>query len=116
MKDKAAVVRVKNEQIRDLDFFTARISDGVISLFDRESVLISEISFEEYDKNLNKEIVYIRKEDTLVYFILMVMVDDEIGIMFVNDDSDWILSGLNSVERIGAGSYKHDTAQKAAFP
>lgn len=98
-----------NEQIKDLDFFTAEVSGGMILLFDRDDTLITEIPLEKYDKD--KKILEIRKNSSIIYFILGGSVDDAYGIMFVNDDSDWIMKGISSLERIGGYYYKFDTAQ-----
>ena len=100
-----------NEQIRDQDFFTARISDGMITLKDRDGTVVGELPFEGYDKKTNRQLVYIRKNETLMYFITGASVDDEWGIMIVNDDSDDIMQGINRLERYGmlAGTYWFDT-------
>ncbi len=36
-------------------------------------------------------------------------VDDEKGIMFVNDDSDGILDGIHSLMRMGGNAYSYST-------
>ncbi len=96
-----------NEIIKDMDFFSATAEDGRIMLYDRERNLISEIPFEEYDKS--QKFIYARKSDNIIYFITSAAVDDESGIMFVNDGSDSMMDGIGSASRIGGNSYAYDT-------
>ena len=69
--------------------------------------MIKEIPFEDYDDKI--KFIYARKEDSVIYFILSGSVDDEQGIMFVNDNSDDFLDGINTIIRIGGNSYHYGT-------
>lgn len=96
-----------NEIIKDLEFHSAKAKDGKIILYDNKYEPISEIPFEDYDKNI--KFIGAHKDDGIVYFITAGAVDDEYGIMFVNDGSDSMMDGVGSVSRIGGNSYEYDT-------
>ena len=96
-----------NEIIKDLEFHSAKTKDGKIILYDENRNPTSEISFEEYDESQN--FIYARKSDDIVYFITAGAVDDEWGIMFVNDGSDGMMDGIGSVTKISGNSYEYDT-------
>ena len=98
-----------NQQIKDLDFSYAEISNGTILLYTSADLLIEEIPFKEFDHRL--DILSIRKENDSISFVLGGSVDDEVGIMFMNGSSNANLDGINSLERIGGNSYRYDTAQ-----
>jgi len=99
-----------NEIIKDLDFHSAKAKDGKIILYDKERNPASEIPFEEYDES--RKFIYARKSDNIVYFITSGAVDDEWGIMFVNDGSDSMMDGVGSVTRINGNSYEYNTMCK----
>lgn len=99
-----------NEIIKDLEFHSAKAKDGEIILYNSKYEPICEISFAEFDES--QEFIYARKSDSIVYFITSGAVDDEWGIMFVNDGSDSMLDGVGSVTRIGGNSYEYDTICK----
>lgn len=100
-----------NKQIRDEDFYTARVSDGGITLKDLDGTVVGEIPFEGYDEKTNRQLVYIRKDKALMYFITGGSVDDEWGILLVNGGSAGIMQGINRLERYGVlpGTYWFDT-------
>ena len=97
-----------NQLIRDLDFNTAKVRDSKIILYNRESDIISEIEFEEYDSKFRLQYIY--KSGAEVRFSTYATSGDEEGIVFVNDDSDSIMMGKQYLERVGHGkSYKYRT-------
>lgn len=96
-----------NQRLLGTNFLTAYVSDGIISLYDSDGILIEELHFEEYDKN--KEIRCIRKEGPSVYFVLSGSVDDEWGIMFINGVDNGLLDGIHSIERVGGNAYMYST-------
>jgi len=98
-----------NALIKDADFNIAKIEGSKIMLYDIERNLTDEIAFEDYSSKF--EIEYIRKEDEIIYFVFDVAVDDEWGIIFVNDDSDKMLNGIKSIKRIGGNSYSYSTIE-----
>lgn len=93
-----------------MDFSNAYISKDTITLYDEENLLISEVPFTSTDDY--KSVICIRKDGNTLFFVLQGSVDDESGIMFVNDDSGDFLDGINSIERIGGNFYKYDTQIK----
>ena len=99
-----------NEIIKDLEFFSAKAKDGKIILYDETRNPTSEIPFEEYDGS--HKFIYARKSDDIVYFITGGAVDDEWGIMFVNDGSDSMMDGVGSATKIGGNAYEYDTMCK----
>lgn len=96
-----------NEIIKDLEFHSAKAEDGKIILYNDKYEPISEIPFENYDKNI--KFIGAHKDDNIVYFTTGGAVDDEWGIMFVNDGSDSMMEGLGSVARISGNAYEYDT-------
>ena len=99
-----------NEIIKDLEFHSAKAKDGKIILYNSKYEPISEIHFAEYDKNI--KFIGAHKKDSIVYFITGGAVDDEWGIMFVNDGSDSMMEGVGSVAQIRGNSYEYDTICK----
>lgn len=97
-----------NEQIKDEDFCTAKVKAGKILLYDSQQKLIQEQSFDKYDKSIT--LLYVRKEGTVIFFVTSGAVDDEYGILFINDNSNSMLDGINSIKRIGRNSYQYDTS------
>lgn len=98
-----------NSLIRDLDFSTARVEDSSIVLFDSDNQQIGEIAFESRQRNIKT--INIRKVDSIIYFIINGAIDDETGIMFINDDSNEMLDGIQSIQRIGGNSYQYSTSK-----
>ena len=96
-----------NELIKNIDFFKGNIAEDKILLYDTENNLVSEIPFEQYNNNIS--IIYIKKDMNNTYFVLQGSVDDEYGIMFINDDANNVLSGINSMDRVGGNAYLYST-------
>lgn len=99
-----------NEIIKDLEFHSAKAKDGKIILYNNKYEPICEIPFEEYDESI--KFIGAHKNDDIVYFITAGAVDDEWGIMFVNDGSDSMMDGIGSATRISGNSYEYDTMCK----
>lgn len=97
-----------NSLIKDEVFFTANAEEGKIVLFDEEQIVIGEIEFDGYRSGT--DLLRIRKDGPVVFFVTGGAVDDETGILFINDDSNRLLDGLKTIERIGGNSYIYDTA------
>ena len=98
-----------NEIVKDLDFYTAKVTENGIELYDRNFDELEIVSFDGYKRNIR--IMAIHKDGGLIYFILIGNVDDESGIMFVNDGTDGMMNGIHSLDRIGGNSYYYDTSQ-----
>ena len=96
-----------NSIIKDMDFYTAKADDNKIILYNIEQEIIKEIPFEDYNGNI--KFLYARKEESAIYFVISGSVDDEQGIMFVNDNSDGFLDGIKTINRIGGNSYQYST-------
>ncbi len=99
-----------NEVIKNLDFCSAKVKDGEIILYDEDQKPTTEIPFAEYDEK--QKFIYARKSDDIVYFITGGAVDDEWGIMFVNDGSDSMMDGVGSATRTGGNSYEYTSMCK----
>ena len=97
-----------NSLIKDEVFFTANVEEGKIMLYDEEQIMIGEIEFVGYQSGT--DLLCIRKDGPVVFFVTGGAVDDETGILFINDDSNNLLDGLKTIERIGGNSYIYDTA------
>ncbi len=102
-----------NEIIKDLEFHSAKVKDGKIILYNDKYEPISEIPFESYDKSI--KFIGAHKDDGIIYFVTAGAVDDEWGIMFVNDGSDSMMDGVGSAARISGNSYEYDTTYKVRF-
>ena len=96
-----------NNMIKDMDFHSARAEEGKIVLYNESEEIISEIPFAYYNENIS--FIYARKNGPVVYFVTNIEADDERGIMFLNDDSDSVLSGVKRITRIGDNSYDFST-------
>ena len=95
-----------NKVIKDIDFDKGDISDGKIVLYNDGSVVFNQ-DYEKFDSDFN--IKYIRKEDSKIFFVLNASLDDDEGLVFVNDDTNGLMDGLGSLERINGNSYKYKT-------
>ena len=98
-----------NSVIKDIDFHTAEIKEGKIVLYDQKNAEIQQITFKDYEND--KRIISVRKDGDIVYFIISGAVDDEQGIVFINDDSNSMLDGIKRLERIGGNSYRYSTSE-----
>ena len=98
-----------NAQIKDIDFASAKISGTEIILFDSKEKQLMKLDYIG-EKDIS-EIISIRKDGNVVFFVIEGSVDDEMGIMFVNDDSNDILDGIKSLKRVGGNSYQYNTAE-----
>ncbi|MBE7026354.1 MAG: hypothetical protein E7410_02130 [Ruminococcaceae bacterium] len=98
-----------NSIIKDLDFHSAEAKDGKIILYNNEYEPISEIPFEEYDESI--KFIGAHKDGPVVYFATSGMVDNENGIMFINDEANELLREATKLVRIaiGGNSYEYST-------
>ena len=99
-----------NSIIKNMEFHKAKMEENQILLYDVQNKLITKIPFEQYRADIDFICAY--KEGATIRFVTGGSVDDEEGIMFVNDDSDNILDGIHSIERIGGNSYRYSTYGK----
>ena len=97
-----------NKLIQDEDFHYAGVKNGKIVLYDSQQNTIQEIPFEQADENV--EFLYARKEGPAIFFVTSGTIDDEHGILFINDDVNNVLEGIKYIKRIGGNSYEYDTA------
>ena len=67
-----------NRMIKDQDFYTARVSEGEISLYDKNNIIVETMGFDFYDRSI--PLVTIRKEFGNLYFVTAGSVDDEYGV------------------------------------
>lgn len=96
-----------NALIKNENFNTADIKENYIILYDSKDDLIKEIPFEYYNNDI--ELVNVYKNDEIIYFVTGGSVDDEKGILFINDDSNKMFDGIKSLHRIGGNSYSYST-------
>ncbi|MCD7855469.1 MAG: hypothetical protein LUG66_07645 [Clostridiales bacterium] len=97
-----------NEILVNEDFFTAKAEENSLVLYNENFEIIKTIDFEDYKNSCN--IKYIRKEDDLMYFIISAAVDDEKGIVYINNnETNSILDGIHSLKRINGKSYIYTT-------
>ena len=97
-----------NNMIKDIDFDNGKIADGKIVLYNDDKEVFNQ-DYEKYDSGF--DIKHIRKDDNKVFFVFAATVDDEEGIMFVNDETNSLLDGIGSLERVNGNSYKYKTFQ-----
>ena len=98
-----------NQLVKDRDFFKAEVCDSEIILYDQNGTALDFIPYGGYQKD--DPLRYIRKQDACVYFVRGGAVDDETGVLFVNDDSDGMLEGINHIDRVAGSAYYYDTAK-----
>lgn len=96
-----------NEIIKDLDFYTAEVTENGIMLYDRNFDELDIVPFDGYNSHI--KFTGIRKDGGVIYFILIGSVDDEWGLMFVNDEANTMMNGIHSLERVGGNHYYYDT-------
>ena len=95
-----------NRMIKDQDFYTARVSEGEISLYDKNNIIVETMGFDFYDRSI--PLVTIRKEFGNLYFVTAGSVDDEYGVVFMNDSAN-NLDGITSLERLGGNAFLYST-------
>ena len=99
-----------NGLLKDREFFTAKVEQNGLVLYDNSFEELETVPFDSYDDRV--DIMGIHKTDGLIYFVLLGSVDDEWGLLFVNDESTSIISimnGIHSLERAGVNCYYYDT-------
>lgn len=96
-----------NSIIKNDNFFTAKVDSYTIYLYDQDLNQIAEIPFATYSPKI--QILEIRKSGSIIYFVTNGAIDDEEGILFINDDTNRILDGIKSIKRIGGNSYQYST-------
>ena len=95
-----------NQAIKDQDFYTARVSKGQITLYDKNNLIVETMSFDFYGRSM--PLVTIRKEFGNLYFVTAGSVDDEYGVVFMNDSAN-NLDGITSLERLGGNAFLYST-------
>ena len=105
--DQAEYFYQINNLIKDRDFHIAKVDKNKLELYNNKFELIDEITFEAYDDKIG--FIAARKDGANIYFIISGSVDDEAGILFVNDESDSFLDGVKSIDRLGGNSYYYST-------
>lgn len=95
-----------NRMIKDQDFYTARVSEGQITLYDKNNIIVETMGFDFYDRSI--PLVTIRKEFGNLYFVTAGSVDDEYGVVFMNDSAN-NLDGIMSLERLGGNAFLYST-------
>ncbi len=83
-----------NELICNIDFSYAKTEGKTIILYSDKNQIIDEIITECDNIDAEQQIKYIQKEGNIVYFIQSVAIDDEFGIMFINDETNNVLNGI----------------------
>lgn len=96
-----------NSLIKDEDFSTAKIEESKIILYDEKRETKKEIIFDEYDKRI--PVLGIRKDEDLIFFVEWGVVDDEGGIVFMNNELKSILDGIYHIDRIGGNYFEYST-------
>lgn len=95
-----------NRMIKDQDFYTARVGEGQITLYDKNNIIVETMGFDFYDCSI--PLVTIRKEFGNLYFVTAGSVDDEYGVVFMNDSAN-NLDGIMSLERVGGNAFLYST-------
>ena len=95
-----------NQAIKDQDFYTARVGEGQITLYDKNNLIVETMSFDFYGRSM--PLVTIRKEFGNLYFVTAGSVDDEYGVVFMNDSAN-NLDGITSLERLGGNAFLYST-------
>lgn len=98
-----------NSLIKDYSFSIAKIEDDKIVLYGVEGEQIDAVDFKKSCDSKNP--IYIRKYRNNLFFVENVAIDDENGILFINDNSNEILDGIWSIKRVGGNSYKYSTSK-----
>ena len=96
-----------NALIKDKQFSTANVKKSKIILCDEKQEVIEEILFDNYDPAF--DIMLIKKDGNIIRFICSGDIDDEIGIVFINDETNSILDGIKHLDRVGGNYYKYST-------
>lgn len=97
-----------NDMVKEADFHRGEIKDFSVLLYDSEGNILSDTPIDRELSILQN--IRFRKDGNILYFILDGSVDDENGIMFVNDASEnSILDGIKHLDRVGRNSYRYST-------
>ena len=93
--------------VKDIDFLTGRIENATLTLKDSSGNCVFTAPVEEELKTIGN--IRFHKSDNVIYYVLSGSVDDEDGIMFINDAGNGVLDGVKKVERIGGNYYRYST-------
>ena len=95
-----------NLLIKDTNFNTGKVEGDMIFLYNEKNEKVKEVKLNRIFKTNIKSI---RKEKNLIYFVLSGSVDDEDGIVFINDNVNDVLDGVKTIKRIGGNSYQYSS-------
>ena len=95
-----------NKLIKNIEFDIGSIDRGKIVLYSDDDQVFNQ-DYENYREDL--KIKYIRKDGSRIFFVLNAALDDDEGIVFVNDGTNSLMDGIYSLERLGGNSYKYRT-------
>ena len=96
-----------NQIIKDYSFFKGEVKNNNIILYDNNNKIITKIKL---DGSENVNIKYIRKDDNRIFFVFSGSVDDDNGIVFINDNKNSVLDGIYNLNRLGGNSYWYSTS------
>lgn len=77
-----------NQMVKDVDFHSGQIQEDTLVLFDKEHMPVKEIPL----------------TDTKIPVKIL-------GILFINDSSNDVLSGIKEIQRVGGNSYLYSTRE-----
>ena len=93
-----------NQLLKDRAFSIAKVEDGSIVLYDEEQTVLETLPYAG-----EATFLYAEKDGAVIRFIQSGAVDDEQGVLFINDDANSALDGIHSVTRIGGNSYAYSS-------
>ena len=96
-----------NQIIKDYTFFKGEVKNNYIILYDNNNKIITKIMLDDSE---NVNIKYIRKDDNRIFFVFSGSVDDDNGIIFINDNENSVLDGIYNLNRLGGNSYWYSTS------
>ena len=95
-----------NQIVKNYTFSKGEIENNNIILYDNNKV-IAKIRFDDFE---NVNIKYIRKDKNRIFFVFSGSIDDDNGIIFINDNENSVLDGIYSLNRLGGNSYWYSTS------
>ncbi len=96
-----------NQIIKNYTFSKGKIEKNNIILYDDNNKIITKIRFDDFE---NVNIKYIRKDKNRIFFVFSGNIDDDSGIVFINDNENSVLDGIYNLHRLGGNSYWYSTS------
>ena len=97
------------DMVRDIDFKTGRLEEGVLTLYDIDGNQLMAINVDSCNR-AGRTMLRKNSKEEQVYFILGGSVDDEYGVLYT-EENRVNMAGLWSIKRMGGNCFYYQTRE-----